>query len=113
MRPHPTRTCRASCCGISPRRPLQDLVVEAVLLLRDQDVLLERVVNLVELLQDGRRPVRDPAGGRRGQSLFEVHERVVQRLPTLAGCVQGSGQVLVFRHGRTPYRRVLPKSKAA
>src|SRR3954447_19667780 len=92
-------------------RPIEDLVVQAVGLFRHEDVLLEGVANLVELFQDRRRPARDaPRRGRR-QRLLEVHERVVQGLPALARRVQRSGQILVFKHGRTPYRRVYPASK--
>ena len=83
-----------------PGRPLEDLVVEAVGLLGDDDVLLERGADLVHLLDDDGRPVLDPPGRRRGQRLLQVHERIVQRLAALTGLLQRRGEVALPIHGR-------------
>ena len=85
-----------------PRGPLEDLVVEPIGLLRDEDVLIERLPDLDHVLKDLGGPIRDPAGDRGRDGILEMHEGVVQGLAPLARLSERTADLfLVAVHGIT------------
>ena len=80
------------------RGPLENLVVQAVLLLGCDHVLFERGLDFVHLLDHRVGPIVDPPGGRGGQRLLQVDERVVQGLAPLPCLLQRRREIVVLVH---------------